>query len=91
MKIEHPFMNEILDLKKSIDELKSIILSNHVSKPIYQSEEFNELMGICNATAKAWRKDGKIGYSLVGNKVYYKVEDVYEFLDNSYIPIKKKG
>ena len=90
MKIEHPFMNEILEVKKTIDELKSIILNNHVSKPVYQSEEFNELMGICNTTAKAWRKDGKIRYSMVGNKIYYSVDDIRKLLDNHYIPIKKK-
>ncbi len=46
-------------------------------------------MGISKATSKAWRKEGKIIYSLIGNKLYYTTDNINKLLDN-HIQHKKK-
>jgi len=90
MSTEHPFIQQLKELNKRLDEIKSIVLNKSESKPVYNNLDFNELFGISNSTAKSWRKDGKIGYTLVGNKIYYTVDDIKIFLERYHVRVKKK-
>ena len=89
MKTEHPFFSEFQKLSENIDYIKTILLNRDSFKPIYNDKEFCELMGISKATSKAWRKEGKIIYSLIGNKLYYTTDNINKLLDN-HIQHKKK-
>lgn len=48
------------------------------------NEEFLKMMKISRRTAQTWRDEGKISFSQVGNKIYYKVSDVEKTLQNYY-------
>ena len=48
------------------------------------NEEFIQLMGISKRTAQGWRDEGKISFSQVGNKIYYKQSDVDKLLAEHY-------
>ena len=47
-------------------------------------------MKISKRTAQTWRDEGKISFSQVGNKIYYKLNDVEELLKKHYIKAFKK-
>ena len=46
--------------------------------------EFLLLMKISKRTAQTWRDEGKISFSQVGNKIYYKLSDVEKLLTEHY-------
>ena len=47
-------------------------------------------MKISKRTSQAWRDEGKIAFSQVGGKIYYKMSDVNELLSKNYNPTFKK-
>ncbi len=48
---------------------------------IVENQEFLKIMKISYKTAHTWRTEGKISYSKEGNKIYYRMSDIREFLD----------
>lgn len=41
-----------------------------------------ELLDVSLRTAQTWRDEGKITFSQVGSKIYYKLSDVEKFMHN---------
>ena len=79
-------------LTGSIEEIKTKI-DNQNKKPqevFVDNQEFLFLMKISKRTAQTWRDEGKISFSQVGNKIYYKLNDVEELLKKHYIKAFKK-
>lgn len=71
----------------SIEEIKSK-LDKQNKKPeetFLDNQEFLLLMKISKRTAQTWRDEGKISFSQVGNKIYYKLTDVEELLGKHYV------
>jgi len=48
------------------------------------NQEFIQLMKISKRTAQTWRDEGKISFSQVGNKIYYKLSDVEALIQQYY-------
>ncbi|MCD9854507.1 aldehyde dehydrogenase family protein [Epilithonimonas sp. JDS] len=48
------------------------------------NQEFLILMKISKRTAQIWRDEGRISFSQVGNKIYYKLSDVEKLLNEHY-------
>lgn len=44
------------------------------------NKTFLQIMGVSQRTGQAWRDEGKVAFSQVGNKIYYKMEDIEKFL-----------
>lgn len=44
------------------------------------NKTFLKIMGVSQRTGQAWRDEGKVAFSQVGNKIYYKMEDIEKFL-----------
>ena len=80
--------NEIIN---RIDEIKSEIKGNLKSSgnDFVDNVDFIKLMNISKRTAQAWRDEGKISFSQVGGKIYYKMSDVQELLSHNYNPAFK--
>lgn len=76
----------------SIDDLKSEIKGNTKSNAddFVDNADFIQLMKISKRTSQAWRDEGKIAFSQVGGKIYYKMSDVNELLSTNYNPTFKK-
>jgi hypothetical protein len=53
-------------------------------KSIMDNEEFLKFMNVSKRTAQSWRDEGKISFSQVGNKIYYKMADVDKLLAENY-------
>ena len=79
-------------LTGSIEEIKTKI-DNQNKKPqevFVDNQEFLFLMKISKRTAQTWRDEGKISFSQVGNKIYYKMVDVEALLNKHYNKAFKK-
>ena len=75
--------NEIIT---RIDELKTEIkgTSKSSGNEFVDNVDFIKLMNISKRTAQAWRDEGKISFSQVGSKIYYKLSDVEKLLQAHY-------
>lgn len=80
------------NLTASVEEIKTKIehLSKKPQEVFVDNQEFLFLMKISKRTAQTWRDDGKISFSQVGNKIYYKMGDVEELLNKHYVKAFKK-
>lgn len=74
------------ELVVRLDKLHSTLESNQ--KPSHETfldnQEFIQLMHISKRTSQTWRDEGKISFSQIGSKIYYKMKDVEVLLDKNY-------
>ena len=57
----------------------------------FDNQEFIQVMNISKRTAQQWRDSQMIGFSQVGNKIYYRLSDILELLDKCFKPAKNKS
>ena len=50
------------------------------------NQEFLQIMNISKRTAQLWRDTGYIGFSQLGNKIYYRIKDIQDLLTENYNP-----
>ena len=48
------------------------------------NQEFLQLMNISKRTAQSWRDEGKVSFSQIGSKIYYRMSDEQKLLDKNY-------
>lgn len=48
------------------------------------NKQFMDMLKISPRTAQTWRDEGKISFSQVGSKIYYKLSDVEKCMENYY-------
>ncbi|MFV9552541.1 MULTISPECIES: helix-turn-helix domain-containing protein [Flavobacteriaceae] len=74
------------ELVSRLDKLNTTLESNQKpSKETFlDNQEFIQLMHISKRTAQTWRDEGKISFSQIGSKIYYKMKDVEVLLDKNY-------
>jgi len=84
---DHPFFKELDKISKKIDQLNKLLLGrpDKISKKeIIDNDEFVKLLNISSGTAANWRDQGKIAFSQINNKIYYKMVDVNKMLKANY-------
>ena len=74
---------EIMDKLENISD--TITLRNDKSEIYLDNQEFLMKMKISKRTAQTWRDEGKVAFSQVGSKIYYKLSDIEELLEKHYI------
>jgi hypothetical protein len=52
------------------------------------NNQFCEALNISKRSAQNYRDQGLIPYSLIGGKVYYKLEDIEQLLNKHYTKVK---
>ncbi len=79
-------------LASSIEEIKAKLdkQNKNPEEVFIDNQEFLLMMKISKRTAQTWRDEGKISFSQVGNKIYYKLADVEELLQKHYVKSFKK-
>ncbi|MDP3352974.1 MAG: helix-turn-helix domain-containing protein [Flavobacteriaceae bacterium] len=55
----------------------------------FDNQEFMQIMNISKRTAQMWRDTGFIGYSQLGNKIYYTLADIQKLIKENYNPKKE--
>jgi hypothetical protein len=54
------------------------------SETFLDNQELLKLMNISKRTAQTWRDEGKISFSQINSKIYYRMSDVQKLLDANY-------
>lgn len=80
---------EIIDKLENISD--TISLRNDKSEIYLDNQEFLMKMKISKRTAQTWRDEGKVAFSQVGSKIYYKLSDVEQLLEKHYVPAFKSN
>lgn len=62
------------------------IITSSTKDTFIDNSEFIRLMKISKRTAQTWRDEKRISYSRIGAKIYYKLEDVDNLLNQCNIP-----
>ena len=78
--------DQFTDLMTKLDTIQSQLSTKADPKKetFLDNQEFLLLMKISKRTAQTWRDEGKISFSQVGNKIYYKLSDVEKLLQEHY-------
>ena len=87
------FQERLLKMEKQIDQLNCLFIKKQKSLPdtiFFDNQEFLQLMNISKRTAQQWRSTGYIGFSQLGNKIYYSLKDIQELLNANYNPKKEQ-
>ena len=80
---------EVQEIKQRLDALTIEVRNKQRTEPDqvwYDNQEFLQIMNISKRTAAYWRTENIIGYSQVGNKIYYRLSEIMALLDRSTIP-----
>jgi hypothetical protein len=73
------------DLNKRLDEITNRLSTKEVNpEQFVDNNDFLQLMKISKRTAQNWRDEGKIAFSQVGGKIYYRYGDIEELLKQHY-------
>lgn len=87
------FMEAIILSKEQFDGLISKINEIHEKlnaktapkqEVFLDNEELIAMLKISRRTAQTWRDEGKISFSQVGSKIYYKLSDVEKTMQDHY-------
>jgi Helix-turn-helix domain len=75
------------NLSIQIDEIKKIISASQKSPKgeILDNHDFTKLLKISKRTAQTWRDEGRISFSQIGSKIYYKFDDIEQFLGKNKV------
>ncbi len=89
------FYDEAEKILKKIDEQTALIAANikigtkfDPQDIFFDNQEFMKVMNISKRTAQLWRDTGFIGYSQLGNKIYYTLADIQKLMKENYNPKK---
>jgi 3-methyladenine DNA glycosylase Tag len=74
------------NLVRRLDNLNATLEANQKpsQETFLDNQEFIQLMNISKRTAQTWRDEGKVSFSQIGSKIYYKMKDVEVLLDKNY-------
>lgn len=59
-------------------------LNSPYNEKFIDNQEFLLMMKISKRTAQSWRDQGRISFSQIGNKIYYRVSDIENFFERNY-------
>ncbi len=74
------------ELVSRLDQLEISLESNQKpsQETFLDNQEFIQLMDISKQTAQTWRDEGKVSFSQIGSKIYFKMKDVEVLSDKNY-------
>ena len=75
-------MKEKIQDKNTI-EVDSIVAM--LNKPLYTNKEMMKMLDCNDKTLRKYRNDGYLSYVRVGDKIYYTVDDICQFIKNNHI------
>lgn len=85
--LEYSVFQEIVE---TLNTIRESIGRNDGKKPSIETwlttEEVSKLLKVSKRTLQNYRDEGKLGFSQIGSKIYYKSSDIDAFLDNHYNP-----
>lgn len=80
------------ELISSIEEIKKrlSLKEKDIKDKWLDNEEFMQMLKISKRTAQNYRDCGKISFSQIGGKIFYRESDIQKFLEKHYIKSHSK-
>jgi len=82
-----PVIIQIIDylnsIKSDITKMSGFMPATNTSKWLKNSEA-QKMLGVSSKTLQNYRKEGKIGFSQVGKKIFYRQSDLQNFLNKNF-------
>jgi hypothetical protein len=78
-----PIAKELAEIKKIVE----VIGKNRFLKTMenwINGEEVIQVLKISKRTLQSYRDKGLLGYTQIGNKIYYKVEEIQQLMEKNY-------
>lgn len=73
------------EISKRLDDISNRLSAKGTDPDQFvDNTDFLQLMKISKRTAQNWRDEGKIAFSQVGGKIYYRYGDIEELLKQHY-------
>lgn len=74
--------DQFQELISKVDEISDKLNTSRTAKTetYLNNKQFMEMLDVSLRTAQSWRDEGKITFSQVGSKIYYKLSDVENFI-----------
>ncbi len=67
---------------KTLLDSNFISLVKDVAKPVFTSDDLMRLLNVKENTLRNYRDNGYLGYTRLGDKIWYTQQDVLKFLNN---------
>lgn len=71
------------ELKEQLAEIRSKLEKINPSDSYWDNSDVIQKLKVSERTLATWREKGMIRYSKVGAKIYYREEDIIQFLENN--------
>ena len=82
--MDKEFKEDIKALRIELEKVNEWLSKGRVGKRIFSNADILEMLQIKTSTLRKYRDEGYLGYSKVGDKYFYTVEDVNRFLEKSH-------
>ena len=82
--MDKEFKEEIKALRIELEKVNEWLSKGRVGKRIFSNADILEMLQIKTSTLRKYRDEGYLGYSKVGDKYFYTVDDVNRFLEKSH-------
>ena len=82
--MDKEFKEEIKALRIELEKVNEWLSKGRMGKRIFSNADILEMLQIKTSTLRKYRDEGYLGYSKVGDKYFYTVEDVNRFLEKSH-------
>lgn len=89
MKDEH--YRVMLSKIDSLTKMVATLELRRANEQLLDSEAFQRLLGISKSTEQSWREQGMISHAQVGDRIYYRMQDIEVFLMAHTRPATKEG
>lgn len=77
-------LDKIIDSLNEFNVKTKLVQNVDPKNVFFDNQEFLQLMNISKRTSQMWRDSGFIGFSQLGNKIYYRLEDILSLLNENY-------
>ena len=86
------FKEQYERIQRKLDKIAGdFIYSRQLPEDMFiDNPKFMELMGISQKTAQTWRDTGVVSFSQIGNKIYYRISDIQQLLNDNYIKARRE-
>lgn len=73
----------VAQLHELTEQVSALQQTLHLSPQYYSNKELRSLLGIEDKLIRKYRDEGLLAYTKVGDKYWYRQQDVTDFLENS--------
>ncbi|MGZ4053382.1 MAG: helix-turn-helix domain-containing protein [Bacteroidia bacterium] len=86
MELQVEQANELQQMKETLEAIKNFMLNienDKLKKELLNNEEMMKFLSVSKRTLQYYRDKGMLSFIQIKGKIYYKYEDIQEFLNEN--------